>query len=66
MPQYVVNRIAQANGDHEVHKEGCIYFPSSYVDLGQHAGCASAVAQAKQHYSRANGCYTCARECHTS
>ncbi len=36
MPNFVVNHRAQSNGDHEVHKEGCPYFPSSYKSIGWH------------------------------
>ena len=63
---YVVNRIAQANGDHEVHLQGCTYFPTSHITLGFHAGCRSAVAQARQTFLQSNGCYWCSNECHTT
>lgn len=66
MYDYYVNDRAQANGDHEVHKEGCIYMPSSKTYLGKHASCASAVAAAKKIYSKSNGCRTCSTACHTS
>lgn len=66
MARYNVNNNAQANGDHEVHKEGCIYTPSDKTDLGYHNSCHSAVRQAKTIYSTANGCKTCSNECHTS
>ena len=65
MHRYVVNRIAQPGGDHEVHREGCHYWPLMYVDLGQHAGCSSAVVEARKHYRQANGCAFGSRECHT-
>jgi hypothetical protein len=66
MARYVVNRVAQANGDHEVHKQGCSYFPASYFELGDHSGCRTAVSQAKQYFSQSNGCYWCSQECHSS
>lgn len=66
MARYVVNRNQQSSGDHEVHKDGCIYFPYSYLELGDHASCFTAVATAKSYYSTANGCYTCSNACHTS
>ena len=28
MPSYYVNRNVQLNGDHEVHRPGCAYFPN--------------------------------------
>lgn len=65
MYHYVVNRIAQPNGDHEVHREGCQYWPQMFTDLGRHSICQTAVAEAKRHFVRANGCAFCARECHT-
>ena len=68
MPKYYVNKNAQANGDHEVHKESCSRMP-----LGQNAkylgifnNCHDAVAEAKKYYPKADGCYYCSNECHTS
>jgi len=67
MSHYYVNRKAQpATGDHEVHKEGCIYFPSDNSYLGYYSSCAEAVVEAKKTYRRADGCKTCSPECHTS
>lgn len=69
MAYYCVNKNAQANGDHEVHdtssRLGCLPDASNRLALGSHASCASAVRQAKQHYSKANGCFYCASACHT-
>ena len=66
MAKYRVNRIARSpNGDHEVHKEGCKWWPTqSYVDLGEHLSCATAVNAAKPYYRDANGCATCSPACH--
>ncbi|WP_215222685.1 hypothetical protein [Echinicola shivajiensis] len=66
MEKYVVNNRQQTNGDHEVHKEGCRYFPSDYQYLGEHYSCGTAVARARQIYPTANGCKTCSNACHTS
>lgn len=66
MPNFVVNHRAQSNGDHEVHKEGCPYFPSLYKTLGWHASCNTAVAEAKRTYKQSNGCKYCSPACHTS
>lgn len=72
MNRYIVNRNAQANGDHEVHNAitGCSFMPNpeNQIDLGYHASCHSAVAEAKRKLpgQRVNGCYFCARPCHTS
>lgn len=64
--QYYVNRVPQANGDHEVHRQSCTFLPSNRQDLGMHSGCRSAVQEAKRYYSQSNGCYWCSGECHTS
>jgi len=68
MNRYYVNNTPQPSGDHEVHKEGCYWLSLANTtnDLGIHYSCYSAVAKAKQMYSTANGCKTCANECHTS
>lgn len=65
---YYVNDNAQANGDHEVHNASCKYLPSANnrTYLGSFDNCADAVKEAKKHYTKVNGCYTCSRECHTS
>jgi len=68
MSRYYVNNTAQANGDHEVHAQGCYWLQqaTSTRDLGEHLYCQSAVAVAKAIYPTANGCATCAPSCHTS
>lgn len=67
MASYYVNKNAQANGDHEVHREGCSYipFPSNRLYLGEYHHCAPAVLEARKTYIQVNGCYWCSRECHT-
>lgn len=64
---YYVNKNAQSNGDHEVHKYGCRYLPhpSNRIYLGDFISCHSAVNEAKRYYSQVNGCYYCSRDCHT-
>lgn len=66
--KYYVNKNTQANGDHEVHKEGCDYLPKvkNRIYLGEFINCEDAVEEAKEHYSQVNGCYYCSEECHTS
>lgn len=71
MPNFYVNKHAQPNGDHEVHEDTstCAYAPShsNRDPLGWHADCRGAVAAATaKGYRRANGCYDCARACHTT
>jgi hypothetical protein len=67
MASYYVNRNAQNNGDHEVHRQGCSYMPASQncLYLGEFSSCAPAVREAKKHYSQSNGCYYCSPECNT-
>jgi hypothetical protein len=65
MASYYVNNRAQANGDHEVHVYGCVYFPSDRNYLGEFTSCAPAVTEAKKTYSQSNGCATCSPTCHT-
>lgn len=68
MDKYYVNKNAQANGDHEVHKQRCSYMPESYnrISLGEFSSCEPAVSAAKEHYSKADGCAFCCSACHTS
>ncbi len=67
MEYYYVNKKAQATGEHEVHKTGCVYLPSvdNRIYLGQFSNCADAVREARKHYSNVDGCYHCCRPCHT-
>lgn len=67
MASYYVNRNAQDNGDHEVHKTGCSYMPEpeNRHYLGEFPDCRPAVVEAKRHYRQSNGCYYCCNECHT-
>lgn len=67
MAYYSVNKNTQSNGDHEVHKTGCSWFPAeaNRISLGNHATCHSAVTAAKKYYSQVNGCYYCSPACHT-
>lgn len=68
MKKYYVNKNAQSNGDHEVHKSGCSWLPKreNRIYLGEFSSCKGAVREAKKHYSQVNGCYYCSNECHTS
>lgn len=65
MNNYYVNGNAQSNGDHEVHKDGCTYFPANGIYLGAFTECYSAVLQAQRYFRQVNGCYFCCRACHT-
>ncbi len=50
MKNYYVNKKAQANGDHEVHHENCIYLPDieNRKYLGIFSTCKEAVKEAKK------------------
>ena len=54
MALYYVNKQAQSNGDHEVHKSGCSYMPSEENKqyLGSFSNCFEAVREAKKYYSQ--------------
>jgi hypothetical protein len=68
MATYYVNKQAQANGDHEVHKSDCSFLPteSNRLYLGSFTNCRDAVREAKKTYPQSNGCYYCSKECHTT
>ena len=68
MERFYVNNNAQVNGDHEVHRDGCVWLPKivSKKDLGYHTSCMNAVNEAKKTYRQSNGCATCCPFCHTS
>ena len=67
MAHFYVNTNAQANGDHEVHEQGCSFMPhaSNRIYLGDFTNCHAAVREAQKTYRTANGCYYCARPCNT-
>jgi hypothetical protein len=67
MPYYYVNKHAQDNGDHEVHKADCSRLPepANRMHLGEYTSCEPAVREAKKSYPRADGCFYCSRPCHT-
>lgn len=70
MAEYCVNRNQQSNGDHEVHRRGCNYWPdpANVSPLGDHPSCHSAVRKAKEKHPawHINGCFYCSQPCHTS
>ena len=68
MEYYLVNRQAQPNGDHEVHRLGCQYLPLEVNRdyLGYFSNCHDAVREARNRgYRQVNGCYWCSFACHT-
>lgn len=68
MASYYVNPNAQANGDHEVHRQGCYWLGliTNPVYLGDFYSCGPAVVEARWRGYSANGCYHCSRDCHTT
>jgi hypothetical protein len=72
MPNFIINKNQQSNGDYEVHNTttGCSFMPllENQVTLGVHPNCQSAVLAAKNYNPnlRINGCYYCCTACHTS
>lgn len=68
MKKYYVSKIAQPNGDHEVHTSDCYWLPKveNRIYLGQFSNCHDAVTEAKKYYSKVNGCKHCSLRCHTS
>ncbi len=68
MKTYYVNKLKQANGDHEVHESTCSYLPNNQNKeyLGFFNDCKDAVKKAKEKYPKSNGCYYCSNSCHTT
>lgn len=68
MALYYVNKNAQSNGDHEVHKSGCNFMPAEENKkyLGSFENCRDAVLEAKKTYPQSNGCFYCSNACHTT
>ena len=52
MDYYYVNKKAQENGDHEVHKESCDYLPNinNRKYLGLFSNCHDAVKKAREYH----------------
>jgi hypothetical protein len=63
--RYYVNRVADDNGDHEVHVQTCHKLPFNRIDLGDHSSCRPAVQAARSYYSTADGCALCSPACHS-
>ena len=68
MANYYVNTNAQANGDHEVHRQGCYWLglATNPEYLGAYYSCGPAVIEARRRGYNANGCYHCSNACHTT
>ena len=68
MALYYMNKHAQSNGDHEVHRTGCAWMPNkeNRLPLGDFSTCHGAVQKAKQFDPNADGCAHCSPDCHKS
>lgn len=68
MIKYLINRNAQVNGDHEVHKESCSRLPIlvNRHYIGEFSTCMEALVVAKRLNPKADGCAKCSPACHTS
>ena len=66
--RYYVNKQAQSNGDHEVHKETCFRLPTTdnRLYLGVFSTSEAALREARKLYPKADGCYYCCPEIHHS
>ncbi len=67
MAKYVVNNNTTYNPGkhHEVHTTTCHVCPKNdYKNLGEHKDCQSAVKEAKETHSDADGCIHCCKPCH--
>lgn len=66
LKKYYVNMNQQLNGDHEVHSEDCRWSPTpeNRLYLGNFSNCADAVAAARKHYLKVDGCAFCCPLCH--
>jgi len=55
--KYYINKNAQDNGDHEVHKEGCSHMPhmENCIFLGHFSHCRGAVEAGKKYYATSSG-----------
>ena len=63
---YYVNRVAQPNGEHEVHTSTCRFLPaaSNRVVLGYFFNSRDALQAARRIYSNVDGCFYCCSDSH--
>lgn len=69
MPRFCVSRVATPIGHHLVHNldTTCPHRPelAGQLFLGVFVNCEPALAAARRHYLRSNGCPHCAPMCHS-
>lgn len=63
---YYVNKNAQSNGDHEVHRADCYRLPDAEnrIYLGNFYTAQAAVRAAREYFDHVDGCYYCCNEAH--
>lgn len=73
MPYFYINRNRQPSGDFEVHQDRVCPHPAALenrIALGNFLSCHDAVRKAKTDYPNdakdINGCFYCAKSCHTT
>ncbi|MBQ9014247.1 MAG: hypothetical protein IJ094_11985 [Bacilli bacterium] len=71
MARYFINKNAQSNGDHEIHKSSCIHYylfktGNNFEELGVFLSDAEAIVYAKNKYPYwiIDGCYHCCPSIH--
>lgn len=62
MAHYFINNHAQPNGDHEVHKVGCVRMPADKRYLGNYEYVGEAMLEARKEFWQSSGCMACARD----
>jgi len=65
--RFYVNKNAQSNGDHEVHRATCDWLPdvNNRIYLGDFNTSSEVVLEARKYYSQVDGCRHCCPESHT-
>lgn len=65
--KFYVNKKAQANGDHEVHRVTCSWLPDveNRIYLGDFDTSQAALREAHKYFSQVDGCCYCCPEIHT-
>jgi len=68
LSKYYLNKNAQSNGDHEVHKFGCKYMPNenNRISLGSFSHSYEAIKRAREYFLAVNGGYNCLPDCATA
>lgn len=63
---FYINRNEQLTGEHEIHRENCVYLPEieNRLYLGYFYDPKQALLEAEKLYSKVDGCYWCCNEIH--